>query len=237
MGIPDSLEYFFLAIVLAASVLCAQAIRVSAPVVAQNLWTLRVLLACLLWLALTGQVAHEGWLRTVDGVRSPLGILSLGAVVVVSVLAFSRFGRLLVERVGPAALVVFQTARVPIEVFAHQLYQGGYAPVQITYAGLNFDIFSGLTAPAMAWLVWRGKTWRAMLLFWNVFCLLLLFNMASLTALSLPTPLRLFANEPTNIFITYPPFVWLPTFLLPLCLLGHLLVFRWLWWNRGSATV
>lgn len=236
MGIPESLEYFFLVIVLAVGALVALGVRASVPTGRSlNLWTVRALLACVLWLALTGQFAHEGWLRDADGVRGYLAILALCTVTLTCALAFSPLARTLIEGVGPAALVVFQTVRVPIEVFVHQLYQGGYAPVQITYAGLNFDIFSGLTAPAMGWLVWRGKGGRAMLLFWNAFCLLLLLNVASISALSLPTSLRLFANEPTNIFITYPPFVWLPMFLLPLALLAHLLVFRWLWWNRRRA--
>lgn len=231
MGIPDSLEYFFLVIVLAAGALVALGVRASVAGHVLNLWTVRALLACVLWLALTGQLAHEGWLR--NGLH--LGALFFCAVALACALAFAPAGRALIEGVGPAMLVVFQTVRVPVEVFVYQLYQGGYAPVQITYAGLNFDIFSGLTAPAMGWLVWRGRGGRAMLLFWNAFCLLLLFNVASIAALSLPTPMRLFANEPTNIFITYPPFVWLPMFLLPLFLLGHLLVFRWLWWNRRKA--
>lgn len=236
MGIPESLEYFFLVIVLAAGALVALGVRASVPAgQSLNLWTVRALLACIIWLAFTGQLAHEGWLRHFDRGLLHLGGLFAFAAVLVCALAFAPAGRALIEGIGPAVLVVFQTVRVPVEVFVYQLYQGGYAPVQITYAGLNFDIFSGLTAPAMGWLVWRGRGGRAMLLFWNAFGLLLLFNVASIAALSLPTPMRLFANEPTNIFITYPPFVWLPMFLLPLFLLGHLLVFRWLWWNRRKA--
>ncbi len=237
MGIPESLEYFFLAVLLGVIVLIVLAIRASdSEGGSAHLLVVRSLLLCVLWLAVAGQMAHGGWLRDFSGAWPAFALLGLCAVGLVFALAFSPLGRRLLEGVGPALLVAFQAIRVPTEAFVHQLYQAGYAPVQVTYAGLNFDIFSGLTAPAMGWLVWRNKVGRVTLLSWNVFCLLLLFNSLSLTALSMPTPLRLFANEPTYIALTYPPFVWLPTFLLPVSLLGHLLVFRWIWWQRRGPT-
>lgn len=52
-------------------------------------------------------------------------------------------------------------------------------------------------------------------------------------------------NEPANVWITWPPFVWLPAVLVPVALLGHLLLFRRLRVERadyfpsrkGTATV
>jgi len=112
------------------------------------------------------------------------------------------------------------------------MYQAGQTPVQMTYAGLNFDIFSGLTAPAMAWLVWRGKAGRAMIWGWNIFALLLLVNIVTIGIFSLPTEFRIFMNEPANTFVAYVPYVWLPAVLVQAALLGHLLIFRWLWAQR-----
>jgi len=237
MGVPDSLEYFFLAVVLGVIALIALGVSASlSEVRPAYLPVVRSLLACVLWLAIAGQMAHEGWLRDFNSTWPAFALLFICAVALAFALAFSPLGRRLLQGVGPALLVAFQAIRVPIEAFVHQLYQAGYAPVQVTYAGLNFDIFSGLTAPAMAWLVWRAKAGNAMLLSWNTFCLLLLFNSFSLTVFSMPTPLRLFANEPTYLALTYSPFVWLPTFLLPVALLGQLLVFRWIWWQRREPT-
>ena len=42
--------------------------------------------------------------------------------------------------------------------------------------------------------------------------------------LSMPTPLQRFT--PPNTFITAPPYVWLPVFLVQAAWFGHLLVFR-----------
>lgn len=235
MGIPESIEYFFLAIVLAVVAFFVLGIRASAPAEARlNLWTVRAALGALVWLALTGQLAHEGLLRNFDALPPNIMILFFASTALTCALAFSRLGLHLIGGAGPVWLVAFQVFRVPVEIFLHDLYAGGFAPVQMSYAGLNFDIFSGLTAPAMAWLVWRGRAGRVLLLIWNIFCLFLLVNIVSIAVLSFPTPFRVFMNEPANVFVTYPPFIWLPTVLVQAALLGHLLVFRWLWMQRKS---
>lgn len=230
MGVPESIEFFFLAIVLAIVAFFVLGLRAGTPKVSRvNLWTVRAVLGCALWLALTGQIAHEGWLRNFDDLPPNVMILFFASTVLTCVLAFSPVGQCLIAGAGPVWLVMFQIFRVPVEIFLHDMYEGGFAPVQMSYAGLNFDIFSGLTAPAMAWLVYRNKAGWSILLLWNVFALFLLINIVSIAVLSFPTPFRVFTNEPANVFVTYPPFVWLPTVLVQAALLGHLLIFRWLW--------
>ena len=48
----------------------------------------------------------------------------------------------------------------------------------------------------------------------------------TIAVLSTPTPLRMYAHDPANTFVTRLPWVWLPGFLVPAALLGHLLTFR-----------
>jgi hypothetical protein len=192
MGIPESIEYFFLTIVLAVVAFFVLGIRAGVPGDAKlNLWTVRAGLGALAWLALTGQIAHEGWLRNFDVLPPNIMILFFVSMILTCALAFSRLGLRLIDGAGPVWLVAFQVFRVPVEIFLYDLYEGGFAPVQMTYAGLNFDVFSGLTAPAMAWLVWRGKAGQPLLLIWNVFCFFLLVNIVSIAVLSFPTPFPL----------------------------------------------
>lgn len=47
-----------------------------------------------------------------------------------------------------------------------------------------------------------------------------------LAAFWMPTPLRLFMNEPSNIWVTGSPYVLLPGVLVVAAITGHLLVFR-----------
>jgi hypothetical protein len=54
----------------------------------------------------------------------------------------------------------------------------------------------------------------------------LLLNVLTVAILSTPTPLRVFMNEPANVWITQAPFVWLVAVLVPTALAGHLVIFR-----------
>jgi hypothetical protein len=70
---------------------------------------------------------------------------------------------------------------------------------------------------------------RRITLGFNVIGLGTLLNIMTVAILSVPGPLRVFMNEPANTFVTAVPYVWLPTLMVLVALLGHLLVFRRLW--------
>lgn len=178
------------------------------------------------WLALSGALAHAGWLAQFDSRPPHFFVFMLGTLALTLALAFSPLGARVADRLGFAALLGFQVFRVPVEFVLFQLHRDGIVPVQMTFEGLNFDVVSGLSAPLVAWLAARGTIGRRGILLWNVAALALLANIVTLAVLSTPTPLRVFANEPANTFVTRLPWVWLPGFLVPAALLGHLLTFR-----------
>jgi len=61
---------------------------------------------------------------------------------------------------------------------------------------------------------------------WNALGAALLANVLAIALLSAPTPFRLFQNEPSNVWVTRAPWVWLPSVLVLAAVLGHVLVFR-----------
>ena len=222
--VPLRVDALFFAAVLGVLALLVLAVRIAAQRTGQaaDLWTMRAVTGAVLWLVATGLAALSGELRSFSlPLFTALIILTGGA-------AFSQVGTALMAAVGPVGLIGFQFFRVPVAMFLRGMYQAGQAPVQMTYEGLNFDIFVGLTAPAMAWLVWRGKVGSYAIWAWNAFGLVLLTEAIVIAALSMPTEFRVFTNEPASTFATYAPYVWLPTVLAPAALLGHLLVLRWL---------
>jgi hypothetical protein len=151
-------------------------------------------------------------------------------------LAFSRIGDRVIERVGLAWLVGYQAFRIPVELFLARMHDEGVVPVQMTYSGRNFDIVTGVLALALAVAIWRsGRVPRALVLAWNWLGLALLINIVTVAVLSPPVPFRVFMNEPANTFVTQPPWVLLPTFLVQGALLGHLLVFRQLARSRAAT--
>ncbi len=60
---------------------------------------------------------------------------------------------------------------------------------------------------------------------WNVAGLALLVNIVTVAILSTPR-FALFGDDRLNVFVAYPPFVWLPAVLVLAALAGHLVVFR-----------
>lgn len=237
--VPLRIEVLFLATVLGVSALFVLAIHTAAQRTGRSdvgLWTVRAAAGVAIWLAATGLVALTGVLRDFSLPPKILGLVLVSVALTCSV-AYSRVGSVLVAGIGPVGLVAFQFFRLPVEIFLHGMYEAGQMPVQMTYVGLNFDIFSGLTAPAMAWLIWRGKMGRISLWVWNVFGLGLLANIVTIAVLSMPTEFQVFMIEPANTFVAHMPYVWLPTVLVQAALLGHLLMFRWLWAHREGEQV
>lgn len=182
-------------------------------------------LATMTWLAVTGIAAAAGVLNF-EGVP-PTGFLMLVLMWgLVLWLGFSRIGTQLATGLPLWILVGYQGFRIGVELLLHRAYTVGLMPVQMSYEGLNFDIVSGITAVIVAGLLLAGRLPRWVVGAWNALGFVLLMVIVTIALLSTPTPLRVFMNEPENVWITHAPWVWLPTVMVAAALLGHILVFR-----------
>jgi hypothetical protein len=182
--------------------------------------------ACLtvLWIAATGLAAARGVLHFTP--PPTMLILFLAIIAGAIGLATSGLGKQLAIGLPLAALVGYQGFRVIVEVLMHRAYVEGLMPVQMSYSGRNFDIVTGITALALGgWLV-SGTPRRQLVLAWNTLGLVLLANIVTVALLSAPTPMRVFMNEPANVWITRTPWVWLPAVMVFAALVGHVLVYR-----------
>jgi hypothetical protein len=175
------------------------------------------------WLALTATLALTGLAGDFSSFPPPMMPLVLLPPLVGSLaLTFSRkFGAVL-RHVPVTWLLCLQSFRVAVEMLLWALHAQGLLPVQMTFEGLNFDVLTGVTAPLAAYLLTARPGWRRpILLGWNVMGLALLATIVVISILSLPTPLRVFPNEPANTIVTRFPFIWLPGFLVPLAYTLH----------------
>jgi hypothetical protein len=189
--------------------------------------------AIALWLTITGRLAATGFLAFEPRpTMLPLLVLGLAGTVV---LAFSRFGARLAAGLPLVLLVGYQAFRIPVELLLHQGYTEGLVPLQMTYLGMNFDVLTGVLALLLATLSRLGPVPRWLVAVWNLIGFGLLVNVVTIAFLSAPTPLRVFRNEPANVWIVRAPWVWLPTFLVPMALFGHLLVLRWLFAHPAAG--
>lgn len=193
---------------------------------AKSRWTGIAAVIAIAWLGISALLAKSGVLSEFNRRPPPFLLFVLGFTIATTIVAFSPIGTRLIRGSKIGWLIGFQSFRIPVELWLHQLHQEGVVPVQMTYAGRNFDILSGVLALIL--FVWAIKRQPPRWAIWtfNLVGLALLINIVSIAMLSAPTPMRHFFNEPANTFVAYAPYVWLPAFLVQAAWFGHLLVFR-----------
>ena len=182
-------------------------------------------IATVAWLVLTLVLAASGRLSFTS--RPPtMPFLVVAIFAVAFGIGASRLGLRIATGIPLAALVGVQAFRFPLELLLHRSYQEGLMPVQMSYSGLNYDILSGLSAIVVALVLLRRPSSLALARVWNVAGIVLLANILVIALVSAPTPLRVFHNEPANVWITRAPWVWLPAVNVLAAVLGHVLVYR-----------
>ncbi|TNE54999.1 MAG: hypothetical protein EP338_05405 [Bacteroidetes bacterium] len=136
-------------------------------------------------------------------------------------------GRRFMDEINLKTLTYFHSIRIAVEVVLALLFHQGLVSVYMTFEGTNFDLFSGITAPIVAYLAYRsGKVNKKLLLWWNVVCLLLLMNVVITAVFAFPSPFQKLAFDQPNIAVLHFPFNLLPTVVVPLVLFGHLVAIR-----------
>ena len=177
------------------------------------------------WMTAAWRAGESGVLRMWNATPPPFALLVVGILGLTVALACTKYGRRLALGLPLWALVGIQGFRLPLELAMHAMYERGVMPEQMSYSGRNFDIITGITALVVAWLVFSGRVGRRVVLTWNILGLLLVLNVVTVGILSTPR-FRLFGDDRLNVFVTYPPFVWLPAVMVLAALAGHLIVFR-----------
>jgi hypothetical protein len=213
----------FQALVAVVAVLVARQLRRAG-------WSTPAVLGFLvLYLAIPALLVRAGVLDRYDPLPAP-------ALLVVLVLTLTTVGITLGPpgaRIAASAalgwVVAFQAFRIVVEWILHRLYVEGVVPVQMTYAGRNFDIVTGITGLALGvWLLSGRAAPRGVVLAWNLLGLGLLINIVTIAVLSTPVSFRAFSEGPANLLPSTLPWVWLPSLLVQTALGSHLLVLRML---------
>lgn len=143
------------------------------------------------------------------------------------ILFSTQRGRNFIDSLPLANITWLNIIRVPVEFVLFWLFLSKAVPQLMTFEGRNFDILSGITAPFIAYYGFtKGKLSTRIILVWNFICLALLFNIVFNAVLSAPFVMQQFAFDQPNIAILNFPFNWLPTFIVPIVLFGHLVSIR-----------
>jgi len=177
------------------------------------------------WMTVTWLVADRGTFREWDRLPPSFAVLVLLIFIIAGRLAAGRVGGRLAASIPLWVLVGVQGFRLPLEIAMHRMAERGIMPDQMSYSGRNFDIVTGITALVVAALVASGRAGRGLVTVWNVVGLALLLNIIAVAVLSTPF-FAYFGPDRLNVWVTYPPFVWLPAVMVLAALAGHLIIFR-----------
>ena len=128
------------------------------------------------WMIFVGIIAIGGFYQVTETL--PPRIFAFGALPaillgVLLVVLFPTFTNSLPLTV----LTLLHVIRLPIELVLYWLAHSGSIPQLMTFEGSNFDILSGITAPLVYLVAFRGgRTNRPLLIIWNIAALLLLIT-------------------------------------------------------------
>jgi uncharacterized membrane protein len=186
-----------------------------------------VLLIVGIWLLLQGIIGYTGF-YLIEDTTPPRFVLLVGPTLLAIIFLFISFsGRRFLSGLNDKWLTWLHIVRIPVEIVLYWLFIYKLVPEDMTFEGQNLDIFSGLTAPFIAYFGYHKKMLNKWILVaWNLVCLALLFNIVSMAILSAPSPFQSRAFDQPNVGVLYFPFVWLPGFIVPVVLLSHLTLLK-----------
>ena len=175
------------------------------------------------WLFFTAFLAISGFYLNSEAF--PPRVMSVGVLpaLLVIVAYFIFFRKNFIEKLPLKTLTLLSVIRIPVEIVLLWLFQGGLVPQSMTFEGRNFDILSGITAPIVYFLAFRGgRINRPLLIVWNLFALALLANIVTTAILAFPSIDPQLPAALQNRGVAYFPFIWLPAIVVPIVFFTHL---------------
>ena len=179
------------------------------------------------WLILLGVLSIRGFFSDFSALPPRLVFALLPPLLVVVLFIRSRTGKEFLQQMPPQWLIYLQSFRILVEIAIWLFVRDGLLPVQLSFEGRNFDILTGLFAFPVGYYCFVKKTWSpTVALLYNIAGLALLVNVIILSTLSMPTPLRVFHNQPDSSLLTGFPLIFLPGLLVPLAYTLHIFSLR-----------
>jgi hypothetical protein len=179
------------------------------------------------WLVLQAVLSLTGFYQVTDTIP-PRGILFiLPPLLLIIILFITAGGRRFIDQMDPGTLTLLHTIRIPVEIVLYWLYLDKQVPKLMTFAGGNYDIISGITAPIIFYFGFVKKQMGKKIIFlWNLICLGLLFLIVRHAIFSVPSPFQKFGFDQPDIAILHFPYAWLPSCIVPIVLFSHLVMIR-----------
>ncbi|MCB0635947.1 MAG: hypothetical protein KDC54_04995 [Lewinella sp.] len=174
------------------------------------------------WSVLHGWLAWQGFYQVTDGWPPRLLLVLVPNILIVVYALLPRQIDWVSSRRHAIISTYLHTVRIPVEITLYYLYLHEMVPELMTFAGRNFDILIGLSAPVVAWLASRRRITPPMLLAWNWFGLILVSFIVINGILSAELPFQQFAFDQPNRAVTFFPYILLPAMIVPIVIYSHI---------------
>ncbi len=190
--------------------------------------SLVVLIISIGWLLIHGILAYKGFYQNTHTLPPRLLLATLPPLISMIIVLVIPAGKKFVSRIRLKTLLLMSVVRIPVEVCLYWLFLNKAVPEVITFSGSNLDMISGITAPIVAAVCFRRRSFqnRNLLFAWNIIALVLLLSVVVNAILSVPSSFQRLSFDQPNIAVLYFPFIWLPGFIVMVVLFSHFVMIK-----------
>ena len=187
-----------------------------------------IAICMIVWLVVQAVITLNNFYKTNTALFPPkFLVLIILPLLTIVILFITKKGKSFIDGLPLINLTYLNIVRIPVELVLYWLFLNNAVPELMTFTGRNFDILAGITAPIVAYFgIKHQKLDSKMLLIWNFIALALLLNIVINAVLSAPFAFQKFAFDQPNIAVINFPFSWLPAYIVPVVLFGHLVSIR-----------
>ncbi|GHB27954.1 hypothetical protein [Mongoliitalea lutea] len=181
----------------------------------------RVLLISIIWLILISSLSLTGFFQNTNTIPPRFLIVLIGNITFIAFL----YTKLKTVDLEYRYAMLVQALRVPVEITLYFLFLQKQVPEIMTFNGLNFDIIIGISALIFFILsqLFKVNLGKKTLMVWNIIGLLFLMNIVVIAILSAPLPIQQLSFQQPNIAVLSFPYILLPSFIVPIVILTHII--------------
>src|SRR5882724_4157798 len=109
------------------------------------------------WLLLNGILAYKGFYTDTSNIPPKFMLATVPVLLIIILLFLTRDGRKFIDKLDLKLLTLISIVRIPVELVLYWVFLDKAIPELMTFAGGNFDILSGITAPIVYLACFQGK--------------------------------------------------------------------------------
>jgi hypothetical protein len=184
----------------------------------------QVFMMILGWGTFVSILANQDFFMVTDAIPPRFAIVLFGNVVGILSLVFYLKNVIIDYRYA----MIIHSMRILVEMGLYFLFIQQQVPKIMTFEGWNFDIGVGISA-LILYLLFQFSKYKpsnGLLIIWNIVGILFLLTIVTIGILSAPLPIQQLSFEQPNIAVLIFPYILLPSLIVPIVFLTHILNIR-----------